>query len=133
MLRVKTLLKPSGVHGIGLFADQAIKKGTVTWKYDPEFDVGFTKKELDSLPKTARHFLLFFCYFDRDLKKFILCADNQRHINHAKNSNKENILSTPRKDVAKRDIKRGEEFLCDYNKFDDGYFKRMKINHEKLV
>lgn len=132
MLRVKTMLRPSSIHGMGLFAGQFIKKGTVTWSYDPEFDFGFTKKELDSLPKLSREFFLYYCYLDKKLDKFILCSDNQRYINHTENKKRENILSTPRKDVAVKNIKKGEELLCDYNKFDDSYFKRMHIPKKKL-
>ena len=132
MLRVKTKIQPSGIHGLGLFADQFVPKGTVTWQYDPEFDVGFSKKELDSLPKLSREFLIYYCYFDKGIKKFVLCSDNQRYINHTQNKKMENVESTPHKDTAIRDIQPGEEILCDYNKFDDAYFKRMHISSAKL-
>ena len=33
MLLVKTRLAPSPIAGIGLFADEDIKKGTVTWRF----------------------------------------------------------------------------------------------------
>ncbi len=132
MLQVKTKLKPSSVHGIGLFADEFIPKGTVTWKYEAGYDVAFTQEQIDALPQVQRDFMHFFTYLDKDLNKFILCSDNQRHINHAKSGELENIHSTPNEDVADRDIQEGEELLCDYNKFDSEYFDRMNLKHEEL-
>ncbi len=41
MLRVKTRLRYSDVHGFGLFADQFIPKDTVVWEFDPGFDPVF--------------------------------------------------------------------------------------------
>jgi SET domain-containing protein len=130
MLLVKTKIGPSQTHGIGLFADQFIPKGTVTWKYDPNFDPGYSEEMLNSFPKPAKDFVLYYAYFDKDLKKYIMCCDNQRYINHS--TTNENILSTPRQDIAARDIQPGEEMLCDYNKFDDMYFERIGLPPEKL-
>ncbi len=126
MLKVKTKIKPSIIHGKGLFAGEFISKGTVTWEYDPDFDTGYTKRQIDSLPDSQRSYMMHFCYFDKKIKKFILCCDNQKFINHF--PVKENVLSTPRKDTALRDIYPGEELLCDYRKFDKDYFGRVGIN-----
>lgn len=130
MLKVKTTVKNSDIHGLGLFADEFIPKGTVTWQYESKFDTGFTQEEIDSLPETAKQFMLYYCYFDKELQKYILCSDNQRYINHSNTST--NINSTPRQDVAARDIQAGEEFLCDYVKFDDQYFSRLGLNVSDL-
>lgn len=132
MLRVKTKLRQSKIHGIGVFADQFIPKGTVTWEYDPKYDVCFTKKEIHGLPEPGKGVLLFYCYYDKKLNRYILCADHLRHINHAKQKKLENIVSTPRRDIAARDIKKGEELICDYNKFDPEYFKRHGLKKKHL-
>lgn len=39
MLLVKTKIGPSKISGIGLFADQFIKKGTTIWKFQHSIDV----------------------------------------------------------------------------------------------
>lgn len=129
MLRVKTFIKRSDVHGTGLFAAQFIPKGTTTWQYDPEFDVSFTQEQVNALPDLQKSYILYYAYLDKDLNKLVLCADNQRYINHSKNTN---IESTVREDVASRDINEGEELLCNYNQFDDTYFRRMNINEDEL-
>ncbi len=130
MLRVKTKLGVSSIEGIGLFADQFIPQGTETWVYDPEFDVSFSEEQLSALPDYQKNALLHYLYFDKDLNKYVLCADNQRFINHT--TKETNIESTPRKDVAKKDIQMGEELLCDYFKFDDSYFDRIGLPKENL-
>ena len=130
MLLVKTKLAVSNTHGIGLFADQFIPKGTVTWEYNPLFDSSFTDEEVAALPDIPRKIFLHYAYFDKVLNKHVLCSDDQRFINHS--SHHENVESTTRKDVAARDIQPGEEILCNYNKFDDTYFGRINLPQENL-
>lgn len=131
MLRVKTKIGLSSIDGIGLFADQFIPKGTVTWQYDPEFDSAFDEETIKRLPnQQAKDTFLKRCYYDYSLKKHILCGDDQYFINH---SNNPNIESTPRQDVALRDIQIGEELLCDYTKFECCWFERRGLKKESFV
>lgn len=123
MLRVKTFLKHSPTHGIGLFAAEPIKEGTVTWEYDPEFDTAYTSEEVERMPKAGQALFWKYEYFDKELGKYVLCSDDQRFINHSTTGY--NIQSTPHRDVANRDIKAGEELLCNYNDFDDTYASRL--------
>ncbi len=129
MLLVKTKIGESKVHGTGLFADQFIPKGTITWEWNETFDVAFDQGAVDSLPPIQREYILYYAYLDKELNKLILCGDSQRFINHSKNTN---IDSTPRRDIANRDIEIGEEFLCDYNLFDNTYFKRIGLDESTL-
>ena len=131
MLLVKTKLGESSKHGIGLFADQFVPKGTVTWEYSSLYDSSYTEDEVQKMSEPARQQFLHYAYFDKDINKNILCFDDQRFINHT--SNGANILSTPHRDIAIRDIDVGEELLCDYNKFDDTYFTRQGIKEEELI
>jgi SET domain-containing protein len=124
MLQIKTKLDKSSNHGIGLFADQFIKKGTVTWKYTPEFDVSYDKEQVDKMPSIAKKRFLDFSYFDFKINKYILCFDDQRFINHSKNPN---ISSKPEIDIANRDIQKGEELTCNYEDYEQGWFKNRKI------
>lgn len=121
MLRVKTRLAQSDTDGIGLFADEFIPAGTVTWQYDAEFDSAFDEKVIKRIPKHVRSQFMNYSYFDHNSKKYILCSDDQRFINH---SNNPNIISTPEKDVAKYDIQIGEELLCNYTDYEYDWFER---------
>ncbi len=129
MLHIKTKVGKSPLHGIGLFADQFIPKGTVTWEYHPDFDSSFSEADTMRMTESARKQFFHYAYYDKDLDRYVLCFDDQRFINHS--TKHENIHSTPRRDVALRDIHRGEELLCDYYKYDDTYFNRLG-NHSTL-
>lgn len=129
MLRVKTKVKSSGVEGLGLFADQFIPKGTVTWEYDPEFDSSFTKEQIEKLPEMAKAWFMTYVYFDFEQNKYILCSDNQRHINHSETPN---IQSTPNQDVAGKDILAGEEMTCDYSEYERDWFERRGVAREEF-
>jgi SET domain-containing protein len=130
MILIKTKIGQSAKHGIGLFADQFIPKGTPTWKYHPKFDMALSQEDLDEMSETSREQMIWYCYFDFDINKYILCFDDQRFINHSKTNF--NIESTPTQDIAARDIQPGEELLCDYNLFDKEYWQRHKIDQSTL-
>jgi uncharacterized protein len=131
MLLVKTFLGLSNRHGIGLFAAQFIPKDTVTWEFSYDFDTAHSETQITLMSPPAREQFLKYAYFDKELEKYILCFDDQRFINHCSVS--PNILSTPRRDIAGRDINEGEELLCDYNCYDDTYFNRLGIEEKTLV
>ncbi|MES2416145.1 MAG: SET domain-containing protein [Patescibacteria group bacterium] len=131
MLLIKTKIGPSKVQGIGLFADQFIPKGTVTWQYTPEYDASFTEEQVMALPEYSKERFFDYSYFDKDLKKYVLCFDDLRFINHS--SKNYNILSEPRKDIASKDIEQGEELLCNYNDYEEGYFERRNMDQSRLI
>ncbi|MCR4334782.1 MAG: SET domain-containing protein [Patescibacteria group bacterium] len=130
MLKVKTKLQMSHIHGIGLFADQFIPKGTITWEYDPHFDISYTEQELKKLPKWTKEQFLKYSYFDEKIKKYILCADDQRFINHSIDPN---ILSTPNFDKAGKDIQPGEELVCNYKDYESDWFERRGIDEKDFT
>ncbi len=124
MLLVKTVLKKSKTHGIGLFAAEFIPKGTVTWKYSEEFDTSYPLNCIDRMPEHTMRRFLDWAYHDINRKKYILCFDDQRFINHSDNPN---IQSTPDMDTAKKDIEKGEELTCNYEDYEKGWFKNRGI------
>jgi len=126
MLRVKTFVSTSPGRGLGLFSAQYIEPGTITWEYEPEFDLSFSREEIYSLPEINKEFFLKFTYFDHGLDRFVMPFDDLRFINHSGKGF--NIESSPRMDVAARSIAEGGELLCDYLSFEDSYFDRLKID-----
>lgn len=133
MVLVKTKLGKSTIHGIGLFADQFIPVGMATFRYTPWFDFSYSEEDLSKMSEEARRQILWYSYIDKKTNKYVLLSDDYRFINHSKNPEKINIKSSPDEDVALRDIQPGEELLCNYNGFDDTYFKRMHLDESKLV
>ena len=112
MMKVTTELKQSKVHGIGRFATEDIPKGTVVWELDEPYDLVITTEEYYQLPKNLRRYFAFYTYEEEE-GKLVFCSDNAKYINHSK---KPNVIDYQRHSVAARDIKRGEELVCDYDK-----------------
>lgn len=113
MLCVKTIVKKSEISGLGLFADEKIKKGTIIWQYESTIDLLLTETLLNRLPAIAQERIRNYTYFDPYHKKYILCGDDARFFNHSLENNcddsEEDIT------VAIRDIELGEELTVNYN------------------
>ena len=121
MLMVKTRVGPSVIAGLGLFADEDIPKGTVTWRFMNGYDRLFTKAQIEALPEPARSNLRDHAYLDAASGSFVLCADNARFMNHADAPNTAGVHEAGAiegYDVALRHIPAGEELTCDYRLFD---------------
>jgi SET domain-containing protein len=120
MLLVKSRLATSEIHGIGLFADEFIAQGTITWRFVEGFDLRLTQATIDALSDSAKQQVLKYGYFDERLGLYELCSDDARFFNHADTPNTRSFVtdSGDEVDVAVRDIGVGEELTCDYSFFD---------------
>jgi len=121
-----TEVRPSKIHGLGLFAKKLIPKGTIWWHARPQ-DVLIIKKEqfltLDSSCKSStmeKHMksLLTYSYYERNLDSLIFCLDDSRYVNHSFDANSgasedENGFCS----VAQKDIPPGEEITEDYSRY----------------
>jgi SET domain-containing protein len=121
MLLVKTKLAASPIHGMGLFAEEFIPKGTVVWKFVPGFDVEITPEAVEEYPEHVRKWMTHFAYLDMYLKRWIMCSDDARFVNHADDPNMlPDYSSDPYgPDIACRDIQPGEEITDNYTHFED--------------
>lgn len=115
MFHVPTYLKPSSIHGIGVFTPDPIPAGTVVWDFHPDVDWRLTSEELGSFPEPFRSQLHRWCYMEEGTGDYVLCGDNAKFMNH---SPAPNCNDTGRRTVAARDIEAGEELTCDYRAFD---------------
>jgi SET domain-containing protein len=113
MLTVKTKLKEVRGKGIGLKADQEIKKEKTVWTYDPIIDIKIRKKDI---PKRAKEFFDTYAV-DRSGDYLFLNTDNARFINHSKNPNTKS-LGHLKDNIAICDIHSGEEITINYNEID---------------
>lgn len=121
MLLIPTNLRPSPIEGLGLFAAQPVPKGTITWAFDPRFDLLFDEAEVERLPALQRGLILRHGYLSIQLHKYVLCADDARFWNHAASPNTGQILrpnDIEPANIALRDIAAGEELTVDYRTFD---------------
>jgi SET domain-containing protein len=112
------MLKPSPLHGIGVFSITAIKKGERKIFSDHESEwIEISKEEVDALPQHARDLVENHCLFNEThyyvpeygFKIFDLAV----YLNH---SDQPNLISINDGEFfeAIRDIEAGEELLIDY-------------------
>jgi uncharacterized protein len=117
IMLVKAIVKESAIEGVGIFADEDIKAGTVVWRYVEPIDQKFSTERIAQMPAILQDYLQRYGYDVPQTDLIIHCGDNARFMNHADNPNTLANYSddlTIFEDVAARDIKRGEEFTCRY-------------------
>lgn len=122
MLLVKTKVKESSIHGLGLFADQFIHKGTEVWKFTPGFDLKFTGGQILAFPEMLQIYFYTYGWRSKKSKLYCLCSDGGKYFNHASDPN---CLSEYRDEqeevvtIAIKDIAIGEEMTDNYSSFED--------------
>jgi SET domain-containing protein len=120
MLLVRVTLRPSTIHGLGVFAAEPIAKGAAVWRFTPGLDLELEPSFVEAQPFLLRERLLHYGYIDRRLKKYVLCCDDARFLNHSSEPVLIQDLSVERHgiDRAVRDIGVGEELTVDYEAFE---------------
>jgi hypothetical protein len=127
MLFVKTYLSNSPIDGLGVFAAENIRAGTLVWKFIPNIDAVIEERIFNSYPDSVQSYLRKYAYFDKKLLKYIICGDDARFVNHSTDPNTVGIYPSNFEgymygiDVAIKDINIGEEITCDYSGFDMEY------------
>lgn len=119
MLLVCTMVGPSAIEGLGLFAVQRIPAGTLVARWDERFAVRMSRDEFGMLPLVAREFVNRYGWVAKD-DHWRTSIDNSRFLNH---SAAPNLIVTVTADCAyqshaRRDIAAGEELTEDYREFD---------------
>ncbi len=131
MFTVRTCLHESPIHGIGVFAEEPIRKGQVVWQFDPRIDLAISEQEVQSFPPAMQIYFKTYTYLERrnGSQMMILCADHAKHVNH---SDHPNLLDTPdgMQEYAARDIETGEELTCNY--FVSDLDAAVKLGREKI-
>ena len=108
----------SSVHGMGVFACDAIKKGSIVWRVDRSMHI-CDKGDLQEYAPDTLHTALLSGYLHYQTEKFVWFTDGMQFMNH-----KPGILAnvfTPDHDgldedciIASRDIQPGDELYEDY-------------------
>src|SRR3989344_6480473 len=121
MLLVKTKIESSKIHGIGVFADEFIPKGTTIWKFTPGFDIKFTREQILNFPELLQIYIYKYSWKGTKSKLYCFSSDNGKYFNHSNNpntlskyqDNEEEVITT-----AVRDIQVGEELTDNYSSFE---------------
>jgi SET domain-containing protein len=114
MMLVDTELKPSPIHGIGVFLKEPVRAGQVVWRYDSRVDRVYTEAEIASLPEHMQRFLRIYSTWHEPTGLWVLCGDNGRHFNHADDPSTVSDGISFGEDRAIRDLAAGEELTSDY-------------------
>jgi uncharacterized protein len=127
MLLIRTRIGVSSIHGIGLFADEFIAKGSRTWRFLDGFDLRLPPSFLDQLSAPATAQLLHYSYFHAETGLYELCSDDARFYNHSDTPNTASVKlnSGEEIDIALRNINQGEEITCDYREFDPDWRSKL--------
>ena len=120
MMLIETCVRPSGIHGMGLFATRAVPRGTPVWRFEPGFDHDFSPVQFAALPHLAQKHTRWFCFVSRVDGHVILSGDHACFINHSltPNTGAPPDGRPPVVTVALRDIAAGEEITCNYFDYD---------------
>ncbi|OJT22501.1 hypothetical protein BO221_22265 [Archangium sp. Cb G35] len=119
MIRVKSYISHSSIHGIGLFAGEPIPKGTVIWLLDEPIDQRFTPADVAKMTPLMKAFLARYAYCEQGT--LVLCGDHARFMNHSPNSSCGNDPNRRFTTLALRDIAKDEELTDNYSIMDESW------------
>jgi hypothetical protein len=114
MMMVETELRPSGIHGIGVFLLEPVHRGQLIWQFDSRIDRVYAEEEIASLPERAQRFLRTYSTWNAASGLWVLCGDNGRHFNHSDTPNTVSNAIAFGEDIAATDLAVGIELTSDY-------------------
>jgi hypothetical protein len=127
MMMVETELRPSPIHGTGVFLLEPVKRGQVVWRFDSRIDRVYADYELQGMPERLRHFLGVYSTYHEASGLWVLCGDNGRHFNHLDEPNTTSLGIGFGDDIAAEDLPVGEELTTDYRTICDAVRARGSI------
>lgn len=128
MLLIPVALRPSPIHGLGVFVEQDVPEGTEVWRFTQGFDLDLDATIVFMQPEPFRSRLLHYGYIDPRLGRYILCSDDARFINHSSTPNLRSDFAREAHgvDIAARDIAAGEELTIDYGIVEGAHPQRLR-------
>jgi SET domain-containing protein len=111
MLLVGHCVKPSPIHGLGVFLLEPVPSGTVVWRYDPMFDIEIPADSVARLPKEEAETVYHHAEYLPDRRIFRLGNDADIFMNHSKGPS---LVDQGDEMIASKDLKVGDELTCDY-------------------
>lgn len=119
MIHIKYKLDRSNKHGIGLFADENLKKGTLIYTASPLLDVNITNEQFNTLSDREKEEFQWWGFFDEPSQRWHVDFDVSKFINHSK----EGTVTQDKNHaeaylVTLRDVEKGEELTQNYLEFE---------------
>ena len=122
MFTVKTSIKPSKIHGMGVFLEENVVKNQKLWEFNPRFDLLFSVDEVENMCESTKELIKFYGYLDKQQFNgwHVFHSGNDRFTNH---SDMPNTIPYKLEDcqymmIASKDMNIGEELTCDYNEYE---------------
>ena len=121
MLRIKTYLDKSPLHGIGIFAGEEVPAGTVIWEFNPLIDLEFSPERWGDMRRrlSPPSFREVEKYSYKEKGRFIVCLDNAQFMNHDNTDYNVSNSADGNSMIAGRMIAAGEELICNYFEYCD--------------
>jgi len=121
MLKVKTYLNVSPVHGIGVYAGENIPEGVIFWEFNRHVDLVYTSGQWATIEAgVARQSMeAIRRYSYKEAGRYYLCLDNAQFMNHSRDNY--NLINNKKNNTmhARKDIPEGDELLCNYYEYSD--------------
>lgn len=119
MIHIKYNLDKSGIHGIGLFTDEDVKKGTLVYTASPLLDVNISKEQFDSLDEKEQKEIQWWGFWDESNNVWHVDFDVSKFINHSFDPTlQQDPNTTDAYLTTTRDVKAGEELTQNYLEFE---------------
>jgi uncharacterized protein len=114
MLMIPVDLKPSDIHGIGIFARAHIRKNRVLWQFEPSLDRIIPPLMVKHAEPYIATFIRDRGYLSTQKPQWILCIDEAQWWNFPRKGEEANtrlgdVLDGEHLILAARDIEAGEE------------------------
>jgi len=114
MMMVETILKPSLIHGLGVFLISPVMRGQLVWRFDSRVDRVYSSEEIQTLPPHVQLYLRTYSTWHAESGLYVLCGDNGRYFNHSYDPSTVSNAVSFGEDRASRDLNAGEELTSDY-------------------
>ena len=130
-MRVPCQVRPSEIHGTGVFATETLAAGRVVWAYEPGLDRGITDFSVNHSEKRVADYIRARAYINPARPSmWIVCIDEAQFLNFPKEGEQANLSLGGSQDgenllLAAREIQPGEELTVPPES-DEDYFRKTK-------
>ena len=115
MLKIKTIVNPSSISGLGLFCKEFVPKNTLVWQNHTDSELILSKEIFQNMSAYMQETFQHYGYLDKNTLEWKLPLDDSRFMNHSDNPNL--WQDEQGNSIAKNDILPGEEVTCNYRDF----------------
>jgi len=119
MIHIAYQLDKSDKHGIGLFANENIRKGQLVYTASSVLDVNISPEQFETLNEREKHEVRYWGFWDEANGVWHVDFDVTRFINHSfQPTLTQDSAHTDAYLITTRDVKKGEELTQNYIEFE---------------